>query len=179
MSTTSAYFPVISTKTKLGEWSIGTLGPDDESIYFAYTTDANYSAGTNNNKWCKINSDGAFSGSASKWTTARTLTIGSTGKSVDGSGNVSWSLSEIGAAATSHTHSNYLPQTMVSDTPDLNTYDTTGVYHISKSSTNAPVTQHSTLYVEANVGTHYQIFKPDNLDTTWYTRHKVTDGWSD
>ena len=32
------------------------------------------------------------------WGTARTLTIGNTGKSVNGSGNVSWSLSEIGAA---------------------------------------------------------------------------------
>lgn len=40
----------------------------------------------------------------SKWGTSRTLTIGSTGKSVDGSGNVSWSLSEIGAAPSSHGH---------------------------------------------------------------------------
>ena len=36
---------------------------------------------------------------ASKWLTARTITIGNTGKSVNGSGNVSWSLSEIGAFA--------------------------------------------------------------------------------
>ena len=43
-------------------------------------------------------------GSATKLATARTLTIGSTGKSFDGSANVSWSLSEIGAAASSHTH---------------------------------------------------------------------------
>lgn len=42
------------------------------------------------------------------WGTARTLTIGNTGKSVNGGGNVSWSLSEIGAAASNHTHS-YLP----------------------------------------------------------------------
>lgn len=35
--------------------------------------------------------------SASKWQTARTLTIGNTGKSIDGSANVSWSLAEIGA----------------------------------------------------------------------------------
>lgn len=48
--------------------------------------------------------------SADKWTTARTFTIGSTGKSVDGSGNVSWSLAEIGAAAASHSHS-YLANT--------------------------------------------------------------------
>ena len=43
-------------------------------------------------------------GSATKLETARTLTIGSTGKTFDGSGNVSWSLSEIGAAAASHNH---------------------------------------------------------------------------
>nr|DAU23791.1 MAG TPA: Endo-N-acetylneuraminidase [Caudoviricetes sp.] len=54
----------------------------------------------------------SFNGSAnittSIWGTARTLTIGNTGKSVNGSGNVSWSLAEIGAAAASHSHS-YLP----------------------------------------------------------------------
>ena len=50
--------------------------------------------------------NGALSGnatsatSAGTWTTARTLTIGSTGKSVDGSANVSWSLAEIGAQAS-------------------------------------------------------------------------------
>lgn len=53
----------------------------------------------------------SFNGSANittaNWGTARTITIGSTGKSVNGSGNVSWSLSEIGAAAASHSH-NYL-----------------------------------------------------------------------
>ena len=37
--------------------------------------------------------------SATKWTTARTITIGSSGKSLDGSANVSWSLAEIGAQA--------------------------------------------------------------------------------
>ena len=41
---------------------------------------------------------------ATKLATARTLTIGSTGKAFDGSGNISWSLSEIGAAASNHTH---------------------------------------------------------------------------
>lgn len=35
---------------------------------------------------------------ADKWKNARTITIGSSGKSLDGSGNVSWSLSDIGAA---------------------------------------------------------------------------------
>lgn len=34
---------------------------------------------------------------ATKWQTARTITIGKTGKSVDGSENVSWSINDIGA----------------------------------------------------------------------------------
>ena len=50
----------------------------------------------------------SFNGSANittaNWGTSRTITIGSTGKAVNGSGNVSWTLSEIGAAAASHTH---------------------------------------------------------------------------
>ena len=41
---------------------------------------------------------------ASRLQSARTLTIGNTGKNFDGSGNVSWSLGEIGAAASGHTH---------------------------------------------------------------------------
>ena len=49
-----------------------------------------------------------FNGSANittaTWGTARTLTIGNSGKSVNGSANVSWSLSEIGAAPASHNH---------------------------------------------------------------------------
>lgn len=51
-----------------------------------------------------------FNGSAnittSLWGTARTITIGSTGKSVNGSTNVSWTLAEIGASrAHSSSHS--------------------------------------------------------------------------
>lgn len=54
-----------------------------------------------------INGTG-FNGTAnittSYWGTARTLTVGNSAKSVNGSANISWSLSEIGAAAASHTH---------------------------------------------------------------------------
>ena len=39
-------------------------------------------------------------GTATKLQTARTLTVGNTGKTFDGSGNVSWSLAEIGALST-------------------------------------------------------------------------------
>ena len=41
---------------------------------------------------------------ANQLATARTITIGSTGKSFDGSSNISFTLGEIGAAAASHTH---------------------------------------------------------------------------
>lgn len=42
--------------------------------------------------------DGSGNITTANWGTARTLTIGSTGKSVDGSANISWTLAEIGAA---------------------------------------------------------------------------------
>lgn len=48
--------------------------------------------------------DGSANITTANWGTTRTLTIGSTGKSVNGSANVSWSLSEIGAAAANHNH---------------------------------------------------------------------------
>ena len=50
----------------------------------------------------------SFNGSdnitTANWGTARNITIGNTTKSVNGSGNVSWSLEEIGASSVSHTH---------------------------------------------------------------------------
>ena len=48
-------------------------------------------------------------GSATKLATARNLTIGDTSKSFDGTAGVTWTLSEIGAAAENHNHdSDYL-----------------------------------------------------------------------
>lgn len=73
----------------------------------------------------------SFNGSAdittANWGTPRTLTIGSTGKSVNGSTNISWSLSEIGAAASSHTHS-YLPLSGGTLTGSIKSSMTTGTY---------------------------------------------------
>lgn len=46
------------------------------------------------------------SDTTTKWKTARAFTIGNTSKNVDGSSNVSWSLSEIGAASSGHNHDN-------------------------------------------------------------------------
>lgn len=65
----------------------------------------------------------SFNGSANittaNWGTARNFTIGNTAKLVDGSGNVAWSLAEIGAAAKSHTHA-YLPTSGGTLSGDLN-----------------------------------------------------------
>lgn len=73
----------------------------------------------------------SFNGSANittaNWGTARTITIGNTGKSVNGSANVTWSLSEIGAAASSHTHS-YLPLSGGTITGTISSSKTTGTY---------------------------------------------------
>jgi hypothetical protein len=60
--------------------------------------------------------DDGYHPNADAWTTARTITIGNTGKSVSGSANVSWSLAEIGAQAaltnpiTGTGTTNYLPK---------------------------------------------------------------------
>ena len=55
----------------------------------------------------QFNTNGILPGTSSKASTlatSRTLTIGSTGKAFNGSANVSWTLAEIGAAASSHKH---------------------------------------------------------------------------
>ena len=73
----------------------------------------------------------SFNGSANittaNWGTARTIKIGNSGKSVNGSANVTWTLAEIGAAASSHTHS-YLPLAGGTMTGTINSSKTTGTY---------------------------------------------------
>lgn len=61
-----------------------------------------YKTGDGVSNWKTLQYNTAIS--ASKWSTPRTFTIGNGAKSIDGSGNTSWSLTEIGAAASSHTH---------------------------------------------------------------------------
>ena len=65
------------------------------------------------------NFDGSGNITTATWGTARNITIGSTKKSVNGGADVSWSLSEIGAAAASHSHS-YLPLSGGTLTGNLN-----------------------------------------------------------
>ena len=71
--------------------------------------------------------DGSTNITTSIWGTSRTLTVGKTGKSVNGSGNVSWTLAEIGAAADSHTH-DYLPLAGGTMTGHINMNAGKGIY---------------------------------------------------
>jgi hypothetical protein len=60
--------------------------------FYHRTANASLPTGT----WQRVYQDN-YHPEADTWTTARTLTIGNTGKSVNGSGNVTWTLAEIQA----------------------------------------------------------------------------------
>lgn len=85
-----------------GTWNISISG----NAATASTTSGNAGTATTLQTARNINGT-SFNGSANittaSWGTARTLTIGGTGKSVDGSGNVSWTLAELGAVSLTAT----------------------------------------------------------------------------
>ena len=85
---------------------------------------------------------------ATKLQTARTLTIGNTGKGFDGSANVSWSLDEIGAASAG----------IISGSTDLNRLVKSGFYRIGNPVINAPTgVQNGQLIVSSGGDTIVQI----------------------
>lgn len=71
----------------------------------------------------------SFNGSSAittaNWGTARNITIGSTTRSVNGSAAYSWSLADIGAAATSHSHGNITNAGAIGSTANLPLITTT------------------------------------------------------
>lgn len=72
----------------------------ETSLTSTTTAPTGYTAGSNQSMYSTLNPQTSVTGNAgtaTKLQTARTLTIGSTGKTFDGSANVSWSLAEIGA----------------------------------------------------------------------------------
>lgn len=103
----------------------------------------------------------SFNGTAdittSIWGTARNITIGSTTKAVNGSINVSWSLSEIGAAATSHTH-NYLVTDQATETTFNQSYS-----------------NFRTLYAGGGNGING---RPSGIDAFGIIQMRVAAGWS-
>ena len=93
------------------------------------------------------NFDGTANIVTSYWGTARNFTIGNTTRSVNGSGNVSWSFADIGGAPASHSH-NYInsrgnlnPQTgRTQNLGDVYSYNT-----VSGTSNGAPTTYTSVI----------------------------------
>lgn len=71
----------------------------------------------------------SFNGSGpittANWGTARNITIGSTTRSVNGSTTYSWSLADIGAAATSHSHGSITSAGAIGSTANLPIITTT------------------------------------------------------
>ena len=97
-----------------GTWPIGITGNAASATTATNATNATNATKANTLTTARTINGTSFDGSAAittaNWGTSRTLTIGSSGKGVDGSGNIAWSLAEIGAAAASHTHP-YAPLT--------------------------------------------------------------------
>ena len=135
------------------------------------------------------NFDGTANITTSYWGTARNFTIGNTTRSVNGSGNVSWSFADIGGAPASHSH-NYInsrgnlnPQTgRTQNLGNVYSYNT-----VSGTSNGAPTTYTSVIgfgrstggTVEiaggwtAGMGLWYRALR-DNTDN-WYGWVKVWD----
>ena len=79
----------------------------DSSNYSSYTVTKTGSGASGSWGISVTGSSASCTGNAAtatKLATSRTFTIGNTSRSFDGSGNVSWTLAEIGAAATGHNH---------------------------------------------------------------------------
>lgn len=96
---------------------------------------ARWAYGSTWNDWVRIALVTDNVASATKLQTAKTLTIGSTGKTFDGTANVSWSLAEIGAAASAHDH-NRLSRVSITST-DFAKANWSGFYNVSADGTTA------------------------------------------
>ena len=114
-TTLSGYGITDAATSGQGAKADSAFGWGDHSLagYLTSVTNISGNAGTATTLQTARTINGtSFNGSAnittSTWGTARTITIGSTGKSVNGGANVSWSLAEIGAAASGHTHSDFI-----------------------------------------------------------------------
>ena len=127
----------------------------------------------------------AFNGTAnivtSYWGTARNFTIGNTTRSVNGSGNVSWSFADIGGAPASHSH-NYInsrgnlnPQTgRTQNLGNVYSYNT-----VSGTSNGAPTTYTSVIGFGRSTGGTVEIAGGWTADMgLWYRAlRNTTDNW--
>lgn len=135
------------------------------------------------------NFDGTANITTSYWGTARNFTIGNTTRSVNGSGNVSWSFADIGGAPASHSH-NYINSRGILNPQTGRTQNLGNVYSyntVSGISNGAPTTYTSVIgfgrstggTVEiaggwtAGMGLWYRALR-DTIDN-WYGWVKVWD----
>lgn len=127
------------------------------------------------------NFDGTANITTSYWGTARNFTIGNTTRSVNGSGNVSWSLADIGGAPASHSH-NYInsrgnlnPQTgRTQNLGNVYSYNT-----VSGTSNGAPATYTSVIGFGRNTGGTVEIAGGWTAGMgLWYRALRdTTDNW--
>lgn len=135
------------------------------------------------------NFDGTANIVTSYWGTARNFTIGNTTRSVNGSGNVTWSFADIGGAPASHSH-NYINSRGILNPQTGRTQNLGNVYSyntVSGTSNGAPTTYTSVIgfgrstggTVEiaggwtAGMGLWYRALR-DTIDN-WYGWVKVWD----
>jgi hypothetical protein len=115
--------------------SLSTSSDNKSHGVWSYGYSSNGTSLTSNGKWM-IYRDGSgniiVNGSAEKWTTPRSFTIGNKSQSVDGSQDITWSLADIGVATSNHTH-NYLPLSGGNLTGPLNIKNESNVNSITLS----------------------------------------------
>jgi hypothetical protein len=181
-----SYHPVIRIESYAGNvFNLGGLG-ENVGFYGFYKdrtdngTDWNFVVNTGTGNWSTNGSITAssFSGSltgnaatatkAATLTTARTLTIGSTGKTFNGSANVSWTLAEIGAAASSHTHAYANSQGRVVTDYNHANFRVSGMYGENNAATNTPSGSYKALIVAANSDVGLQITGGYTSDNLWF-----------
>jgi hypothetical protein len=91
-SVTGGSYLTGGTITSSGTLAVDATSANTASKVVARDASGNFSAGTIT---ATLSGNASTATSAATWTTARTITIGSTGKSVNGSSDVSWTLAEI------------------------------------------------------------------------------------
>ena len=133
------------------------------------------------------NFDGSANITTSYWGTTRTLTIGNSGKSVNGSANISWSLSEIGAAPSSHSH-NYAANENYGGFTKSGRLPISGFYQSAESESggNAPWSSwmHLINCQHNNTGNNYALqiaasFYDNNTFKIRITNNNVNNAWRD
>lgn len=127
------------------------------------------------------NFDGTANITTSYWGTARNFTIGNTTRSVNGSGNVSWSFADIGSAPASHSHNyinsrgNLKPQTgRTQNLGNVYSYNT-----VSGTSNGAPTTYTSVIGFGRSTGGTVEIAGGWTAGMgLWYRALRdTTDNW--